>query len=211
MNHSNTLLLHSGGLDSSILGYELAKQGIDFSSVFIDFGQSGKNSELKATKSTSSILGAPLDVIEVPTLRSPFVSSSASTLRVMPNPGRGVLELGSLLLYGIAFTYAHQKGIKDIYVGLTKLDADSSKEYSQGFLDAFSKLVEEAGYASISLQAPFLVKTKGNVVKLGSDNLELIRSTWSCIHDSETHCGMCEGCLSRRKAFEQAGIPDPVL
>jgi 7-cyano-7-deazaguanine synthase in queuosine biosynthesis len=74
------------------------QQGINFSSVFIDFGQSGKNSELKATKSTSSILGAPLDVIEVPTLRSPFVSSSASTLRVMPNPGRDVLELGSLLL-----------------------------------------------------------------------------------------------------------------
>jgi hypothetical protein len=41
----------------------------------------------------------------------------------MPNPERGVLELGSLLLYGIAFTYAHQKEIKDIYVGLTKLDA----------------------------------------------------------------------------------------
>ena len=58
MNNSNTLLLHSGGLDSSILGCELAKQGINFSSVFIDFGQSGKNSELKATKSASSILGA---------------------------------------------------------------------------------------------------------------------------------------------------------
>ncbi|NJN92409.1 MAG: hypothetical protein HC878_19945 [Leptolyngbyaceae cyanobacterium SL_5_14] len=49
MNNSNTLLLPSGGLDSSILGYELAKQEINFSSVFIDFGQSGKNSELKAT------------------------------------------------------------------------------------------------------------------------------------------------------------------
>ena len=101
MNNSNTLLLHSGWLDSSILGCELAKQGINFSSVFIDFGQRGK-------------------------------------------------------------------------------------EYSQGFLDAFSKLVEEAGYTSTSLQAPFLSKTKGDVVKLGAENLELIRSTWSCIRDSDT-------------------------
>jgi 7-cyano-7-deazaguanine synthase in queuosine biosynthesis len=53
--------------------------------------------------------------------------------------------------------------------------------------------------------------TRGDVVKLGAENLELIRSTWSCIHDSATHCGMCEGCLSRRKAFEQAEIPDPAL
>jgi 7-cyano-7-deazaguanine synthase len=91
------------------------------------------------------------------------------------------------------------------------LDADSSKEYSQGFLDAFSKLVEEARYTSISIQSPFLIKTKGDVVKLGAENLELIRLTWSCIHDSDTYCGICEGCLSRRKAFEQAGIPDPAL
>jgi 7-cyano-7-deazaguanine synthase in queuosine biosynthesis len=41
--------------------------------------------------------------------------------------------------------------------------------------------------------------------------LELIRSTWSCIHDSDTHCGMCEGYLSTRKAVEQAGISDPAL
>jgi 7-cyano-7-deazaguanine synthase len=91
------------------------------------------------------------------------------------------------------------------------LDADSSKEYSQGFFEAFSKLVEEAGYTSISLQAPFLSKTKSDVVKPGAENLELIRSTWSCIHDGDTYCGMCEGCLSRRKAFEQAGITDPAL
>jgi 7-cyano-7-deazaguanine synthase in queuosine biosynthesis len=82
MNNLNTLLLHSGGLDSSILGCEFAKQGINFSPVFIDFSRSGKNSKLKTTKSASSILGAPLDVIEVPILHSPFVSSSASTLRV---------------------------------------------------------------------------------------------------------------------------------
>lgn len=37
------------------------------------------------------------------------------------------------------------------------------------------------------------------------------RSTSSCIRDSDTHCGMCEGCLSRRKASEQAGILDPAL
>jgi len=211
MNNPVALLLHSGGLDSSVLGYELAKQGINFSSVFIDFDQSGKKSELKATKTTSSIFGAPLDVIEVPTLRAPFVSSPISTFRAMPNPGRGVLELGSLLLYGIAFTYAHQKGIKDVYVGLTKLDADFSKEYSQGFLDAFSKLVEEAGHPSISLKAPFLTKTKGEVVQIGMENLELTKATWSCIHDGDTHCGVCEGCMSRHTAFEQAGVSDPAF
>jgi 7-cyano-7-deazaguanine synthase len=53
--------------------------------------------------------------------------------------------------------------------------------------------------------------TQDDVVKLGAENLELIRSTCSCIHDGDIHCGMCEGCLSRRQAFEQEGITDPAL
>ena len=36
----------------------------DLFSVFIDFSQKGKNSELKVTKSKSSILGEPFNVIK---------------------------------------------------------------------------------------------------------------------------------------------------
>ena len=33
--------------------------------------------------------------------------------------------------------------------------------------------------------------------------------TWSCYRDAEEHCGKCESCVNRKKAFQQAEVADP--
>lgn len=201
------LLLHSGGIDSTILGNELKKQNIDFISLFFlernqDYG------EARAVRRTSALLESDLHVIDISSTLEAFVPSKYSIVRPAPNPGKHVIELGTILLYAPALTYAHSKGIDKIYVGFTKVDADASLEYGKQFLNAFSSLAEKAGFGHIAIEAPFIEKTKAEVLKLGEDIPELLTESWSCIQFGYTQCGCCTSCKSRKQAFTIASMTD---
>jgi 7-cyano-7-deazaguanine synthase len=205
------VLLHSGGIDSSVLGHYLNEQKIDYISLFFRHEQTPVDKELEAVRKTASILRARLDVIDMIGLRSTFTSSSRAVFMDMGNPGKHVLELGSPLLYAPALAYAHRLGIATVYVGLTKYDAGYTAEYRQPFLVAFSALAETAGYSRITFEAPFLSKSKADVIKLGAKVPGLLAATWTCFNDFPQQCGICESCESRKAAFRAAKVKDHTI
>ena len=59
--------------------------------------------------------------------------------------------------------------------------------------------------------APFLTKTKAEIVQLGASLGVPLEQTWSCYKGGELHCGTCGTCVERREAFELAGVKDPTI
>jgi len=61
------------------------------------------------------------------------------------------------------------------------------------------------------IHAPFINMTKAEEIKIGLDLGLDFADTWTCYKGGEKPCGECDSCLLRIKAFEEAGVKDPLL
>ena len=101
----------------------------------------------------------------------------------------------------------------EIFVGVHQDDAaiNAYADCSESFIRAISEAVEIGTYGKIKIVAPFVGKTKADVVKIGLDLKVPYELTWSCYERGEVPCGKCATCIDRAKAFELNGISDPAL
>jgi 7-cyano-7-deazaguanine synthase len=62
----------------------------------------------------------------------------------------------------------------------------------------------------IIVKTPLIHMQKKEIVALGLELAAPLELTWSCYSGSEVACGVCESCVLRLRAFEQAGTKDPI-
>ena len=61
----------------------------------------------------------------------------------------------------------------------------------------------------IKIRAPLSSVSKSDLIKIGTSLGVPFQLTWSCYLDGTIHCGKCESCMNRKKAFKEAGVVDP--
>lgn len=114
-------------------------------------------------------------------------------------PGR------NLVLLTQAALLAHARGVERIQLGI--LAANPFPDATEAFFRSFEATVREAMNWRVRIETPLRELSKADVLRRGSHlPLEL---TLSCIRPrGGVHCGHCNKCAERIKAFRQAGIPD---
>lgn len=117
-------------------------------------------------------------------------------------PGR------NLILSVKAAVYCAMQGIHGLAIG--SLDHNPFPDASPAFFRLWSKALSQGIGRSIRIQAPYRSMEKAEVIRRGVGlPLDL---TFSCLApQGRAHCGQCNKCAERRKAFVIAGRVDKTM
>jgi 7-cyano-7-deazaguanine synthase len=117
------------------------------------------------------------------------------------------------LFLSSAASIALSHGCGEIYYGAHADDAAGSAypDTSIEFNDAMTQAIYIGSGRELKIVAPFIDKSKAEVVAAGAGIGVPFELTWSCYEGEEKPCGVCGTCRDRLQAFKENGLEDPLM
>jgi len=110
-----------------------------------------------------------------------------------------------------AVSWAEVLGAKRVFIGAVEQDSSGYPDCRPAYYQAFQELIRQGTReGDIVVTTPLIHMHKREIVALGLELAAPLELTWSCYSGSEIACGVCESCVLRLRAFEQAGATDPI-
>jgi len=218
MKQSKTVLIYSGGIDSTVLLYDLLNSGHDVQALSVNYGQRHIK-ELDCAKSLCKQLNVEHHVADLTALNPLLSGSSLTSPHVQVPEGHyedesmkaTVVPNRNMILLSIATGWAMSTGASSVSYAAHSGDRAIYPDCREEFADAMNSVMEIAGWDKVSLNRPFSSLTKADIVKLGDELGVPFEQTWSCYKGGQVHCGVCGTCVERREAFQLAGVTDPTI
>lgn len=205
-------VLVSGGLDSSVLLAQELEIRPSVQPLYVHCGLFWEPVEMDHLRRFLAAVAAPnlrtLHVLEMPVrdLYPPHWSITGEGTPGADTPDAAVFLPGrNVLLLAKAILWCHLHGVPEL--ALAPLGSNPFPDATPEFFADFQAVVNRAVAGGVRVVQPYLRLHKTEIVQRGRGlPLEL---TFSCIRPREgRHCGACNKCAERRKAFADAGVPD---
>jgi 7-cyano-7-deazaguanine synthase len=206
------VIVLSGGPDSATVAYWAKKQGYQLYPITFKYGQIAVK-ETECASAISEKLGVSTKIIDLSALKEIFsgVTSLCNTDIPLTSEFSApiIVPFRNAIFLSAAVAYAVSVGADKIFYGAQGSDEPFYPDCRREFYEAFEKAARLGTCQEISIQAPFSDMRKLDVIKIGAQLGVPFDVTWSCYLDGAKHCGRCESCVNRKKAFQEAGITDP--
>lgn len=213
-----SIVVYSGGLDSTVLLYYLRNLGYNLKAITVDYGQRHRKEVVVAGRVTE-FLGIEHRVVDLRSLQ-PLFSKSAlvnvseavpdghyedSSMRVTVVPNR------NMILLAVAAAWAINEQFDSVAYGAHSGDHAIYPDCREEFVEAMAQAIALADWHKVRILRPFLSHSKADICRLGAELRVPFGDTWSCYKGGLHHCGTCGTCTERREAFDFAGISDPTV
>jgi 7-cyano-7-deazaguanine synthase len=204
-----TLVLHSGGMDSTVCLLLAKEQGREVVSLGIDYGQKSR-AELQYAIQQCRKRGIERKVINVawdkPERTIPADRSLDQIRREMSSaflPGRNAvfLTLGCAEAVGI--------GASEVWIGVNSVDYSGYPDCRPEFVEEFQKMISLAIPRAPQIVAPLVHMSKPEIAEEAARLGLVPGDTWSCYRPAETingfePCGRCDACVLHEYAWRAA-------
>jgi 7-cyano-7-deazaguanine synthase len=208
-----TLLLFSGGLNSTVLLSLLKHNKEEVQCVNFSYGGNHNRRELISVRAICANFLTPLIVLDLEFIKRYFRSALLEDAGAIPSDytrERKKQPTEISFLNGIMLSIV--AGLADSWNADTvSIAIDNRNLYpdcNDAFLDPFRNAMFAGTQNGIGLFIPFFKMDKGEIIRLGHDKNAPLFVTYSCLRGGDIHCGTCCSCKERKEAFNQAGLTD---
>jgi 7-cyano-7-deazaguanine synthase len=221
MKIKKAIAVLSGGLDSTV-ATSVYKDDYEIHSVTFDYGQKSVKQELHSSKKICEKLGIKHTIVSLPWLSKlggsalttdddlPYINmNELDNKEICEDSANKVWVPGRNVVFtAIAMAFAESLNAEIIIVGWDKEEANTFPDNSKEFLESFNNLIAIGSKKNVEIKAPVIDMNKKEIVELGQKINAPMELSYSCYLGELTHCGICESCLRRKRAFIESKIED---
>jgi 7-cyano-7-deazaguanine synthase len=212
-----SVVIYSGGLDSTTLLYHLRAEGHEVKALSVKYGQRHMTREMAAAEAICTRLAVERRTVDLAALVD-FFGGNALTNAGVPVPegayaqetiGQTTVPTRNMVLLSVGIAWAAALKFDAVAFGAHGGEHTNYPDCKPPFAEAMDRAARLCDFEPIRVLAPFVDSVKADIVRRGAELGVPFDLTWSCYTGGEQHCGRCGTCIDRRTAFLQADVTDP--
>lgn len=215
---SRAVVLLSGGMDSCVCA-ALAARDHDATALHVSYGQRTESREQQSFQAICDRFRIH-DRLMIKNEALRLIGGSALTDESIAVPNADLIGQGIPLTYvpfrnahflAAAVSWAEVLGAQKIYIGAVEPDSSGYPDCRPAYYKAFNEVIKMGTKeGKIEVVTPLIAMRKAEIVRLGLELSAPFDLTWSCYSRADQACGVCDSCMLRLRAFQAAGIQDPI-